>query len=185
VQATSELEARGIAVYTLALFRCLETESTVPPNMFEQGFVTACMRAVASDKPVVYAPSAVCLHHPTDARQHVPAVASYDFKHLTQTINQLARRYTTMIKTSFTTHLPKRQVKTVRMQVMEAHPRLSRSLCSFCDERSRVADQWYTSQVPEHTDCRSHDPVFQLCPTARPRTTCHQNAEQGFCEWVW
>jgi hypothetical protein len=61
----------------------------------------------------------------------VPTVTSYDFKHLTQTINQLARRYTTMIKTSFTTHLPTRQAKTVRMQVMQAHPGLSRSLCSF------------------------------------------------------
>jgi hypothetical protein len=38
-------------------------------------------RAVASDKPVAYAPSAVCLRHLMDARQHVPAVASYDFKH--------------------------------------------------------------------------------------------------------
>jgi hypothetical protein len=69
VQATSELEARGSAVYTLALFRCLETEVTVPHNMFEQGFITACMRAVASDKPVVYAPSAVCLRYLQDVGQ--------------------------------------------------------------------------------------------------------------------
>ena len=101
--------------------------------MFEQGFITACMRAVASDKPVVYAPSAVCLRYLKDARQHVPAVTSYDFKHLTQTIKPTRQAVynNDQDHISFTTHLPTRQAKTVRMQVMQAHPGLSRSLCSF------------------------------------------------------
>ena len=43
VIATSELEARGSLIYTLALLRCSEQEGLVPVEMFSQIFTTRCL----------------------------------------------------------------------------------------------------------------------------------------------
>jgi hypothetical protein len=135
VQATSEMEARGSAVFNLAVFKTFEQEGELPKEIFEQGFVTACMRSVSTSKETVYRPSAICLKYLLEARNNVPEVPDFDFKRLGQTMNQLGRRYLTVIKTSFTRHILAHQIKAVRTQVQHKYPELAtkkkKSLCAF------------------------------------------------------
>ena len=55
----------------------------------------------------------------------------FDFKYLGQTINQLGRRYITMITTSLSTHTVTRQLRAVRVQVKLQYPTLSKSMLSY------------------------------------------------------
>ena len=136
VQATSELETRGSAVYTLALLRAHDTlGSNIPEEFFEQGFVTACIRSVSSNKQPVYAPNVQCLEFLREARQHVSPVTTFDFTGFVQLTNQLGRRYKTVILTSLTTHLLTRQKKTIRLTITNSYPKLTKSMMNFLVRR--------------------------------------------------
>jgi hypothetical protein len=100
VQLTSEVECRGSSIYTLALFRCLETHTFIPAAFFKQGFVYSCFVAAGSKEPPPYKPDPICERFKQEAMLHVPT-AGFDLKYMGQTINALARRYLTTIKNSF------------------------------------------------------------------------------------
>jgi hypothetical protein len=132
VQATSELEARGNLVYTYALLKCCEEEQCPPPEMFSQGFITRCFGSVQHEQAnQLYVSSTLCTHYLQLARHHVPAMSTYDFKYLTQTINQLGRRFHTMFMTSLQTHLQTRQKKNVYTFIQTLYPTHSKSMNNY------------------------------------------------------
>jgi hypothetical protein len=132
VVATSELESRASLVYTLALLRCSEQEGIVPVEMFSQIFMTRCLGVVrSSEAQTRFRPSEICQRYLTDALQHVPPISDYDFTYFGQLYNQLGRRMHTMIMTSLCRHMNSRRSKAIRASVLEAFPKLSKSVCSF------------------------------------------------------
>ena len=55
VLATSEIETRANAIYTLAILTANEEEKEgIPSKMFDQSFMTACMRSAACTTEVQY-----------------------------------------------------------------------------------------------------------------------------------
>jgi hypothetical protein len=161
VTATSELEARGSLIYTLAVLRCNEQEVVIPVEMFSQGFMTRCLGvargneagACARASAIVYRPSETCKRHLADARRHVPPVSDYNFSHFTQLINKLGRRMHTMVMTGLCTHMNSRRTRAVRTSIMSTFPTLSKSVCSFVTKHV----VWSISGAPD-TSCRRPDP---------------------------
>ena len=96
--------------------------------MFEQGYITACMRSVTTNKEVVYRP---CKRYLIAARSQIQQKSTFDFSHLTQTINQLGRRYCNMIRTSLTTHTETRQLRAIRIDLKKTFPKWSKSALSY------------------------------------------------------
>ena len=99
--------------------------------MFEQGYITACMRSVTTNKEVVYRPSTICKRYLIAARSQIQQKSTFDFSHLTQTINQLGRRYCNMIRTSLTTHTETRQLRAIRIDLKKTFPKWSKSALSY------------------------------------------------------
>ena len=132
VISTSELEARGSLVYSLALLRCNEQEALVPVEMFSQGFITRCFGSVSGQEArSVYGPSAICTRYLQDARRHVPPVADYEFSCFSQLINQLGRRMHTVMMTSLQTHMHSRRSRGIRTSLVAVCPNLTKSVYSF------------------------------------------------------
>jgi hypothetical protein len=182
VTATSELEARGSLIYTLALLRCNEQEDRVPIEMFSQGFMTRCLGVARSSAAViVYSPSEVCTKYLKEARGCVPPVLDYDFSHFNQLINQLGRRMHTIIMTSLCTHMNSRRARTIRTSLMSSFPNLSKSVCSFVMKHIL----WSLSGAPD-TSCRRPDPSRYKDPEVQVESRCssavgphHHRADQS------
>jgi hypothetical protein len=160
VIATSELEARGSLIYTLALLRCSEQEGLVPVEMFSQIFMTRCLGvARGPEADARFRPSEICQRYLVDALQHVPPMLDYDFTHFGQLYNQLGRRMHTMIMTSLSRHMNSRRSRTIRTSIVTAFPNLSKSVVSFVtkhtdplDTISCVGTRRSAIQRPVHTN---------------------------------
>ena len=160
VVATSELEARGSLIYTLALLRCSEDHDIVPNEMFQQGFMTRCIGvARSSTAKVEYAPNELCQRYLFEACEHVPAVTGYDFKHFNQLINQLGRRMKTVVMTNLSAHMQKRQARAVQTFVVQNFPPMSKSKCSFVTKHVL----WRISDAPE-SSYRKPNPTLYKDP---------------------
>ena len=137
VQATSELEARGSAVYTLALLRATETfGENLPKQFFEQGFVTACLKSVRSDTPPKYSVNQQCLQYLVHARREVPpALTEVDLGGYCELVNSLGRRYITMIKNNIVMHTRSRQRKAIHLFVSRQYPASTKSMVNYLTNR--------------------------------------------------
>ena len=112
------LTNREIIIVVMYLKEDIKTTlKSMPKEMFEQGYITACMRSVTTNKEVVYRPSTICKRYLIAARSQIQQKSTFDFSHLTQTINQLGRRYCNMIRTSLTTHTETRQLRAIRIDL--------------------------------------------------------------------
>lgn len=95
----------GSSVFTLAVIHQWERTNHTPANMVSQGFITACLRSVCSisrhqrPPPVCYKHTE-CLESLRYAQETVTKEMNVfeDGTGLTQTINQAAREYTTVLK---------------------------------------------------------------------------------------
>jgi hypothetical protein len=163
VIATSELEARGNLVFTLALLRCSEQEGIVPVQMFTQTFTTACIRVTRSSTASTrYPTSEICQRYLVDALQHVPPMSDYDFTYFGQLYNQLGKRMLTMVMTSLCRHMNSRRSRAIRISIMNMFPKLSKSVCSFLTKQIL----WSLSGAPT-TSCRRPDPSRYTDPQVR------------------
>jgi hypothetical protein len=104
VLATSEIETRASAIYTLAILTANEEEKgDIPPKMFDQSFMTACMRSAAYAGDVNY----ICdrsKSYIVRAQCSVPPLIQeeFNFAKFSQLLNQLGRRFhTCMINNMF------------------------------------------------------------------------------------
>ena len=118
VFATSQLESLANALYSHTVLSFLEKESsTLPEKLFSQGFILACFKTVQSKK-ANYSVDKELNEQLENSRTilELPSV-DYHFKHLSQTINQLARRMHSVLLTSLQERLLSRQKRTIRRQV--------------------------------------------------------------------
>ena len=92
VQATSEVETRGSAIFTLAVLLAVEDPDIecVPTTMLTQGFVTACFRAAArTDQRAFFTHTDAERYLILAAQEMPPIQSSLLATGFCQTINQL------------------------------------------------------------------------------------------------
>ena len=117
VTSTSEIEALGSLVYTHSLLKCNEQEATIPIQMFEQGFFTACLKSVRNDANPTYKPSSICLKYMQDANNLITTSPDYNFKYFGSLLNQLGRRMHTMMMNSLWMHMDKRMYRAIHVSI--------------------------------------------------------------------
>ena len=79
IQGTSELEARGTAIYTLSVLLAIENDGNVPEKMCDQGFITACFRSMVPNKVTKYGPCDTSSRYLALATKHIPSMSIDDW----------------------------------------------------------------------------------------------------------
>ena len=141
VQARSRVESFGNAVFTLSALRRFESGQEFTKESMSQSCFSACMRAVCSrvpgtgPVPVEYEHKDVEAYIRSAAETVVSTMTVFDNdKGLTQTFNQAARRYNTVLKNNFFMRLSAWQGRELRAELRSSdspHSQKSKKFVNF------------------------------------------------------
>ena len=176
VQLRSRVQASGTSVYTLAVLREWETNGSIPHTMVTQGFVAACLRSVCTTElhrrspPTVKFVHSECVASLQYAQRVVTdTMTAFDNRTgMTQTFNQAAREYVTILHNNVWMQYVHWQRRAIEAEI-STHTELATLLPT--KSAYRYAVQRITQRINHATDgpdasrwkddsVRSHGTVF-------------------------